>query len=477
MTGLLLGAGASYELGMPLVWDVTNELKRWLTPNKLRMFNQAWRSNGTGYTDEVISDLIIALENPSLHYESILGYLETQFIGSSPRRSDYHALYSWLIEAVYVILQERHTRNLGYIQKNIHFFDGFQSLVSPSSPLWIFSLNHDLIVECLASHYGIPLSAGFSAQKVSFPKRNKMGKKIGELKGEVLLGEHLENSAMSFFESSKSGINLLKIHGSLDVFTFRDGKDLLRIIPTENSVGAWIECLRAANEELIYVEPSLPGGKVKATNEIAFADKNGEMQFLRRTLLSGAYKFDRRTSQVLPTKLLDHFKWNLNSVSTLICAGYGFGDHHINEVIHDWLRFSPSRKLEIIDPFLKDIPPKFLHLSTQVSLHTMAFTDYLDGRARIQRTRRETLEKGLAAWGRRNQFDPEKKQKFETFVKSFLDKKLQSLVKDIAGLPVKSGDIDVQSIGLTPDELVKDVLSKNNLNMDDMIEQFLKKYK
>ena len=45
-TGLLLGAGASYDLGMPLVQELTAELKRWLTPNKLEELNSGWRASG-----------------------------------------------------------------------------------------------------------------------------------------------------------------------------------------------------------------------------------------------------------------------------------------------------------------------------------------------------------------------------------------------------------------------------------------------
>jgi hypothetical protein len=46
LTGLFLGAGASYEAGLPLVWELTDELKKWLTPAKLREFNQGWRLQG-----------------------------------------------------------------------------------------------------------------------------------------------------------------------------------------------------------------------------------------------------------------------------------------------------------------------------------------------------------------------------------------------------------------------------------------------
>jgi hypothetical protein len=74
-TGLFLGAGASYEVGMPLVWDLTAELKAWLTPDKLRELNRGWRAQRGGNSDEVIEKLASVLVLPELHYESILGFL------------------------------------------------------------------------------------------------------------------------------------------------------------------------------------------------------------------------------------------------------------------------------------------------------------------------------------------------------------------------------------------------------------------
>jgi hypothetical protein len=35
LTGLFFGAGASYEAGMPLLWELTTEIKDWLTPAKI----------------------------------------------------------------------------------------------------------------------------------------------------------------------------------------------------------------------------------------------------------------------------------------------------------------------------------------------------------------------------------------------------------------------------------------------------------
>lgn len=100
LTGLFLGAGASVEVGMPLVPELTAELKEWLTPDKLREQNVFWCTLGTGFADTVIEELASVLTNNEMHYESILGYLETQYLRTSSYRHDYNGLYSWLVEVV-----------------------------------------------------------------------------------------------------------------------------------------------------------------------------------------------------------------------------------------------------------------------------------------------------------------------------------------------------------------------------------------
>ena len=297
LTGLFLGAGASYEAGMPLVWDVTATLKRWLTPDKLRSFNESWRSQGGGYPEAVIEDFVRILSRSDLHYENTLGYLETQFTRPSPVREEHHHLYSWLVQMVYFVLYFEHINNADYIRRNLRYYDGLSSFASDNRPLWIFSLNHDLIIECLATTIGdLPLNSGFTNEVVRIPRRDQTRKITGHVRAEVLRGHDLEQSGMSFFRQGTHGINLLKLHGALDIFTFRDGKDLLKILPTQNSVDGVLETLRVTNEELNYY----PENPVMATNEIVYADETGEMQFLRRSLLAGAYKFNPKTSQALP---------------------------------------------------------------------------------------------------------------------------------------------------------------------------------
>ncbi len=450
LTGLFIGAGASYEAGMPLTHELTSELTKWLTPKKLRQLNQSWRSQGGGYPDDIIDDFASVLTRSDQHYESLLGYLEVQFKRCSNSISQqYHGLYSWLVEMVYYILYLSHINNADYIQRNLNYYDGLSVLVEQNNPLWIFSLNHDIIIECIASRIGIPLSSGFTDEVVALPLRNQQGTVIGHLKGEVLPGDHLESSAMPFFQHGTPGINLLKIHGALDIFTFRDGKDLLKILPLGDGAEGMLNALRATNEELLY-EPQMP---LKATNEIVYADQAGEMQFLRRSLLAGAFKFDSRHTQVLPVRLLEHFRSYINYIQKLICIGYGFRDDHINKIMREWLEFSNKRHLVIVDPKVKSVPSTLLHVAPQVELYSANTTDYLDSCASIHRCRREAIEKKLTAWIRGNRETAI--AELRTFSREHNVKKLVEWIKQ---LPLRDGDIDIDSLPVSFDELTKEAL-------------------
>lgn len=262
-------------------------------------------------------------------------------------------------------------------------------------PLWIFSLNHDSVVEMLARKFSIPLFSGFKVSDMRLPRRDSKGAIIGYIQTETIDKHTLDNAAMNFPNPPENGIYLLKLHGALDVFTYNDGHDLLKLVPDGEAPEAVISVLKAANEDLIYVDPRAPGGKLKALNEILYEDLGGEMQFLRRTLLSGAQKFSETGSQVLPKSMLKHFKANINFLDKLICIGYGFGDHHVNDALKEWLAFSPKRSIEIVSPNIKAVPPFILHLAPQVRLVRRGMTEYLDDIAGIERTEAELISKKI----------------------------------------------------------------------------------
>ena len=132
----MLGAGASYDLGMPLLWELTHELKSWLTPEKLRNLNRHWRRGGPGfgYPDDVIENFASALDREDMHYENILGHLQVQSQRHPDAVQSYNGLYMFLSDIIYALLQERHLRNVNYIERNIRYLDGIKSLAEENAP-------------------------------------------------------------------------------------------------------------------------------------------------------------------------------------------------------------------------------------------------------------------------------------------------------------------------------------------------------
>jgi hypothetical protein len=469
--GLFLGAGASAELGMPLVWELTEDLKRWLTPEKLRTFNEGWHLQGGGKSDTVIEDFLSVWTRPEMHYEAVLGYLETQFHRPSPLRAEYQHLYSWLVEMVYHLLLIRHKELAKMIGSNIKLLEGIAKLAEANAPLWVFSLNHDVIVECVAAHYGIPVHSGYTDGIISFPRRDDTGRKIGDLTAESLTAAQLE-AGMIFPPSGTSGINLLKIHGALDVFTFRNGHDIARLLPPQQSVAGVIEMLRIANEELPCAA-SRSANPVRPTNEIAYTDEAGEMQFLRRSLLAGAYKFDNVQSQVLPKHVLTQFQSNIDKVTRLICIGYGFGDLHINEIFRSWLEGHPVRHLVIVSPRSTQVPPFLTHLSKQVSLAAENASSYLDRITGIVRSSHELLEKRLLDWVYKSRRSSQAKQILEDFRRDWQSSWVERLKENLAKLPMRDGDLDCEALGQSPDALARDFAHEHEAEYDFALSAFL----
>ena len=291
LTGLLLGAGASYDTGMPLASELTKELKNWLTPTKVRWLNDTWQKQGAGYSEATIEDFAQVLVIDAMNYEHIMGYLEVQSDRIRERSQEYHGLRAFLSEIVYHLLKERHVLNEAFIARSVRYLNGIKEFEAMNKPLWVFSLNHDLIMECFAAHSDIPFRYGFSEEMIRLPRRDMDDSIIGEVAAWVTRRHQFEGHTLSFFRPGGNGINLLKIHGSLDEFAFNDGHDVLKLAPDNSDALGVISALRNANDEVRYIDPRWPGGVAHARNEIAYADDLGEMQFLRRTPLAGRLSF------------------------------------------------------------------------------------------------------------------------------------------------------------------------------------------
>ena len=199
---------------MPLVRELTAEMKNWLTAKKIQELNAGWRIQGGGYSDSVVDDLVSMLERPAVHYEGVLGYMEVQFRRQRTLLQEYHGLYSWLVEFVYHLLYYRQVNNQAFLSRNLPYHDGIAALVEANTPLWVFSLNHDVMFEAIAARLSVPLHSGFSPSTIALPRRDTSGRKKGEIHAEVLTEHDLEHHAMYFPNPPQPGIYLLKIHGA-----------------------------------------------------------------------------------------------------------------------------------------------------------------------------------------------------------------------------------------------------------------------
>jgi len=378
LTALLLGAGASRELGMPLREELNAEILAWLNPTSLRKINLAWRARGFGHPDRVIDDLVRVLESGHFDYEALLGEWEEQYIAGAggARGASYHGLYAWLAQVVSLALYRRQVSHRDTFQDGLPYFAGIVPLVRDNAPLWVFSLNHDVLVECLAAHFGIPVSCGFSSRTISLPCRRSPGTIVAALQASVLGETELANAGLAFFPPGTSGINLLKIRGALDVFAFGEGHDLLKLQPADQTFDAIIDALQIANEGLL--DPGLSPDPLSVTNQIPYIDQNDERQVLRRTLLASAVRLTDPYPQLMQRRFLEYFRANLDQIDRLVAIGCAMGDADVNEIIQDWLASSNHRQLEIVAPRVQEFPACFGPMASQITLTPSSTTTYLE---------------------------------------------------------------------------------------------------
>lgn len=276
-----------------------------------------------------------------------------------------------MLDMLGYLLNYRHINNLEYIKSSIGAYLGIRYLIKDDEPLWIFSLNHDICIEILTSELNIPIKTGILQDTLKLPRRNKLGKIIGNLTFNIMDRENLILNKMDFFQKGEKGINLLKIHGSLDVFLYNNSGKYVKLLPSTLDTKGWLNALQQVNKELL--SPELEG--VKAMNEIAFEDYDGKIQFLRRTLLAGEYKFDQRITQNTPPELLKIFEQSLKNINELIIIGYGFNDIHINQLIEKWLNNS-NNTITIVNPNIEKVP--FLQkFKSQINIQTKTATEWM----------------------------------------------------------------------------------------------------
>lgn len=367
---------------MPLRSDVNADILAWLTPASLRKLNATWRGRGYGHADEVIEDTARFLESPDFDYEALLKHLESQYLNDAREgfAQSYHGLYAWLAQVVYLILYRRQVERRDSFREGLQYFAGLVPMVEKNRPLWIFSFNHDVLVECIAALFGIRVNCGFSSRAIALPCRNASGQPIAALTAQVLTDAELANGHLPFFPRGAHGINLLKIHGALDIFAFGDGRDLLKLVPDDETFDAIIDALQIANEGLLDpgLVSSLVPDPVAVMNQIPYLDANDQPQLLRRTLLASVARLTDPYPQLMQRRFLEYFRANLGQIDRLVVIGFGMDNGDVQEILREWLDTSVQRQLEIVAPGIEKIPEFLLPFSAQVALNAASAMTFFE---------------------------------------------------------------------------------------------------
>ena len=159
---------------------------------------------------------------------------------------------------------------------------------------------------------------------------------------------------LNFFPPDGLGVNLIKLHGSLDVFAVEDKNLFLKCTsPAHEPLGGHVREVMRVEAHSIEICKRI---ETRAPGELIVIGSDGTMQFLRRSLLSGAHKFKGTFDQIAPLAFLEEFKRRIKMVTELDVIGYGFGDSHINQVLAEWHN-TPHVALTIYDPHRSSIHP------------------------------------------------------------------------------------------------------------------------
>lgn len=349
----LIGAGFSYNAGLPLVKDISDKFLRrplynytlWFSSGESKWTdwaNDADQHNGqidfrgleiSFFIEFVIEEYLNRYGLKELNYEKFYNYLLSlktkdkniynAFLQSAQDKyqenfnindanffsipdDEFFSFFYHLIEDLLWIRLDRETLCMAY-KPYIEF------LLREDVEANIFTLNHDLLLETLFEHYEICYKDGFS---------NKNSTLVDD-----------EGNKLPVFNGNLDGkINLIKLHGSIDYYQY----DYI--------------CEQNRHKGFDYFK-TLDYTVKHTANDI---DENGKIiqSFTPRItpqFITGENKLDFMQKDKMYKYLYSFFEHNLQDSDTLIIIGYSFGDEHINSVLKSSI--SNIKKIIHIDPY------------------------------------------------------------------------------------------------------------------------------
>ena len=359
MKGIFLGAGASYECGMPLVWEFTNVLRANILKRlDTHLFDFRENPSFKAYFQQLLS-------NPDLHYEEMIGKLETIQLERGSLSEVARTTALQLVDCVQILLLEDQEITTRLFAEKVKDYSGISSLLTKHPCLSVFSLNHDINFEEICKFHNIDCRDGFFDEQIERYSNIAIFKSLRK--------EQIDAKTLNFFESTEKGVNLIKLHGSLDIFAVEDKNIYLKCAPPLNApLGGHVQEIRKIEQHSIKLSQAVG---TRTIGELDVTDNEGEIQFLRRSLLSGANKFKGTFDQVAPIAFFEEFKRRLTKTTELDVIGYGFGDNHVNEVLEGWIK-KENTKLNIYDPHRETLPERLTFAAEKIKIINFGLTGY-----------------------------------------------------------------------------------------------------
>jgi hypothetical protein len=358
--GLLLGAGFSYDLGMPLTTELTEVFLNLFTEETVERMAKVMSLQQPYSKERPIAPKAIMAGWDSLlaykksggnNYEAFLAEIEEKAgLGSptQPERDSYHSLFDYFYRVIHTILDLYQEVSYAVLYgKSRDCFSALKTFLSDVET-WVFSLNHDLNFEYLALDFGIPITYGDN-RELEFPVSNlELSKRVKftctERKG--------WSANHPGFLKGMRGFNLIKLHGGLSEFTYQDGALLCNLQlnkPSSRELAQNFLLFR----RMAYFENGEP---VLMGQDRAISDPSGKFDIISKSMLTGGRKYSGTSKVKDGEEKLQILDRVLSRLDELTIIGYGFGDEHINFRLANAMLLNPKLRIIIVDPCRTEIP-------------------------------------------------------------------------------------------------------------------------
>ena len=356
---LLIGAGFSYDLGMPLTNDLTKDLFYYFNDKRIKILLNTLKDNNPYGSDRPINkksfEIIYKIYSEhckGANYEDFLKEIQEQYNDYTKKQDEkdtFHYFFGVLLDYIFEMFWMYQFNNYKLYQQCRHFYNNFSNLIV-NDELWVISLNHDLIIEFICFDNNLPLSFGSTDVK-SFPLNNlKLNSNIDFFE---ISRNNLSLDQMHFFRD-ECGVNLIKLHGGINEFTYGDDSKILHIKPDNNETSqSYLNKVNKVIHKMCYIINGIPARLCK---EIAISDYEGEMQFLSKSIITGGYKYSKTFDPKPGEEKMRLLEEVLSLIDELYIIGYGFYDKHVNLRLYNAMLLNKNLKIWRVDPKTIEVP-------------------------------------------------------------------------------------------------------------------------